>query len=120
MLAQILAVVGNTWVGTAAPLGRSQAFTWIAAMLLFYLPFPWITLCFPFYGNVKGHKERIENWIQKQLSTRARNEFGTNNRIVFPDGADLDAYTQAQYRPSKTVGPLVPVRSLLEGRRGRQ
>ena len=38
VFAQILAVVGNTWVGTAAPLGRAQALTWIAAMLLFYLP----------------------------------------------------------------------------------
>jgi amino acid transporter len=38
VFAQILAVVGNTWVGTAAPLGRAQALTWVAAMLLFYLP----------------------------------------------------------------------------------
>ena len=38
VFAQILAVVGNTWVGTAAPLGKAQALTWIAAMVLFYLP----------------------------------------------------------------------------------
>jgi amino acid transporter len=35
---QVLCVVGNSWVGIAAGLGRAQAVTWIAAMLLFYLP----------------------------------------------------------------------------------
>jgi amino acid transporter len=38
VLAQILNVVGSTWIGIAAALGRAQALTWIAAMLLFYLP----------------------------------------------------------------------------------
>ena len=38
VLAQILAVVGATWVGTAAALGRAHAVTWISAMLLFYVP----------------------------------------------------------------------------------
>jgi amino acid transporter len=38
VLAQILCVVGSSWVGIAAGLGRGQTLTWIAAMLLFYLP----------------------------------------------------------------------------------
>jgi glutamate:GABA antiporter len=38
VLAQILCVVGSSWVGVAAGLGRAQALTWIAAMILFYLP----------------------------------------------------------------------------------
>ncbi len=38
VLAQVLCVVGSGWVGVAAVLGRAQAFTWIAAMLLFYFP----------------------------------------------------------------------------------
>jgi amino acid transporter len=38
VLAQILCVVGSAWVGVAAGLGRAQAITWIAAMLLFFLP----------------------------------------------------------------------------------
>jgi amino acid transporter len=38
VLAQVLCVVGSTWVGVAAVLGRAQAVTWIAAMLLFYFP----------------------------------------------------------------------------------
>src|SRR6201996_2550254 len=38
VLTQILCVVGSSWVGVAAGLGRGQALTWIAAMLVFYLP----------------------------------------------------------------------------------
>src|SRR5580658_6131634 len=38
VLAQVLCVVGSGWVGVAAGLGRAQALTWLAAMLLFYFP----------------------------------------------------------------------------------
>ena len=38
VLAQVLCVVGSAWVGVAAELGRAQALTWAAAMLLFYFP----------------------------------------------------------------------------------
>lgn len=38
VLAQILCVVGSSWVGVAAGLGPSQTVLWIAAMVLFYLP----------------------------------------------------------------------------------
>jgi amino acid transporter len=38
VLTQILCVVGSSWVGVAAGLGRAQTLTWIAAMLVFYLP----------------------------------------------------------------------------------
>jgi glutamate:GABA antiporter len=38
VLTQVLCVVGSSWVGIAAGLGRAQALTWIAAMILFYLP----------------------------------------------------------------------------------
>jgi glutamate:GABA antiporter len=38
VLAQVLCVVGSSWVGVAAGLGRAQALTWIAAMVLFYFP----------------------------------------------------------------------------------
>ena len=38
VLTQVLCVVGSSWVGIAAGLGRAQTLTWIAAMLLFYLP----------------------------------------------------------------------------------
>ncbi|HEV2444963.1 MAG TPA: APC family permease, partial [Candidatus Sulfopaludibacter sp.] len=38
VLAQVLCVVGSTWVGVAAKLGRAHVLFWVAAMLLFYLP----------------------------------------------------------------------------------
>jgi glutamate:GABA antiporter len=37
-LAQVLCVVGSSWVGIAAKLGRAHVVFWVAAMLLFYLP----------------------------------------------------------------------------------
>jgi glutamate:GABA antiporter len=45
ILAQILGVVGSSWVGVAAGLGRAQALTWIAAMLVFYLPMAASVIC---------------------------------------------------------------------------
>jgi amino acid transporter len=38
VLAQVLCVVGSSWVGVAAGVGRAQSVLWVAAMLLFYLP----------------------------------------------------------------------------------
>src|SRR5208337_3677516 len=38
VLAQILCVVGSSWVGIAAKLGRAQVAFWVGAMALFYLP----------------------------------------------------------------------------------
>src|SRR3954463_7044182 len=38
VLAQVLCVVGSSWVGIAAKVGRAHVFFWVAAMLLFYLP----------------------------------------------------------------------------------
>jgi len=38
ILAQILCVVGSSWVGVAAKLGRAHVVFWLVSMLLFYLP----------------------------------------------------------------------------------
>jgi amino acid transporter len=38
ILAQILCVVGSSWVGIAAKLGRAHVVFWVVSMLLFYLP----------------------------------------------------------------------------------
>ena len=38
VLAQILTVVGSSWVGLAAGLGRAQLVAWLIAFALFYLP----------------------------------------------------------------------------------
>src|SRR5580693_10696816 len=38
VLTQIVFVVGSSWVGTAAKLGRAHLFFWLLAILLFYIP----------------------------------------------------------------------------------
>jgi amino acid transporter len=38
VLAQVLCVVGSSWVGVASKLGQAHAVFWISAMLLFYVP----------------------------------------------------------------------------------
>jgi glutamate:GABA antiporter len=38
VLAQVLCVVGSSWVGVAAELGKSHVAFWLGAMLLFYVP----------------------------------------------------------------------------------
>jgi amino acid transporter len=38
VLAQVLCVVGSSWVGVAAGLGHAQSLMWMAAMVVFYLP----------------------------------------------------------------------------------
>ncbi|HKE21974.1 MAG TPA: APC family permease [Bryobacteraceae bacterium] len=38
VLAQVLCVVGSSWVGIAAKLGKAHAFFWLLAIALFYLP----------------------------------------------------------------------------------
>src|SRR5437899_10814382 len=35
---QIVFIVGSSWVGTAAKLGRAHLFFWLLAILLFYIP----------------------------------------------------------------------------------
>src|SRR5947199_5565999 len=38
VLAQVLCVVGSSWVGIAAKLGRSHVAFWLGGILLFYVP----------------------------------------------------------------------------------
>ncbi|HEV2575869.1 MAG TPA: APC family permease [Acidobacteriaceae bacterium] len=38
VLAQVLTVVGSSWVGLAAGLGRAQTLVWLLALVSFYLP----------------------------------------------------------------------------------
>jgi len=38
VLAQVLCVVGSSWVGIAGKVGRAHVVFWLGAMLLFYLP----------------------------------------------------------------------------------
>lgn len=45
VLAQILCVVGSSWVGVAGGLGPAQSLTWVAAMLVFYVPMALSVIC---------------------------------------------------------------------------
>jgi amino acid transporter len=45
VLAQILCVVGTSWVGVAGGLGPAQSLTWVAAMLVFYIPMAASVIC---------------------------------------------------------------------------
>ncbi len=45
VLAQILCVVGSSWVGVAGGLGPAQSLTWVAAMLAFYVPMAASVIC---------------------------------------------------------------------------
>ncbi len=38
ILAQVLNVVGSSWVGVASKLGKAHAVFWVSSMLLFYVP----------------------------------------------------------------------------------
>ncbi|MGA2736226.1 MAG: APC family permease [Bryobacteraceae bacterium] len=56
VLAQVLCVVGSSWVGIAAKLGRAHVAFWVGAMLLFYLPLAavviWLNRMMPLEGGL--------------------------------------------------------------------
>lgn len=56
VLAQVLCVVGSSWVGIAAKLGRAHVAFWIGAMVLFYLPLAvvviWLNRMMPLEGGL--------------------------------------------------------------------
>ena len=56
VLAQVLCVVGSSWVGIAAKLGRAHVVFWIAAMLAFYVPLAivviWLNRLMPLEGGL--------------------------------------------------------------------
>jgi len=56
VLAQVLCVVGSSWVGVAAKLGRSHVSLWLAGILLFYVPLAvvviWLNRLLPLEGGL--------------------------------------------------------------------
>ena len=56
VLAQVLCVVGSSWVGIAAKLGRAHLAFWVGAMLLFYVPLAavviWLNRMMPLEGGL--------------------------------------------------------------------
>src|ERR1044071_7173662 len=45
VLAQVLCVVGSTWVGIAGKDGRAHLVFWLASMVLFYVPLAAVVIC---------------------------------------------------------------------------
>jgi amino acid transporter len=56
VLAQVLCVIGSSWVGVAAKLGRTHVLFWLAAMLTFYVPLAAVVIylnrMMPFEGGL--------------------------------------------------------------------
>ena len=56
VLAQVLCVVGSSWVGIAAKLGRAHVAFWLGAIVLFYLPLAavviWLNRLMPLEGGL--------------------------------------------------------------------
>lgn len=56
VLAQVLCVVGSSWVGIAAKLGRAHVAFWVGAMVMFYLPLAavviWLNRMMPLEGGL--------------------------------------------------------------------
>lgn len=56
VLAQVLCVVGSSWVGIAAKLGRAHVAFWVGAIVLFYLPLAavviWLNRLMPLEGGL--------------------------------------------------------------------
>src|ERR1700739_4780541 len=73
VLTQILCVVGSSWVGVAAGLGRAQSITWGAAMLVFYLPMA---------GSVIALNRRMP--LEGGLYVWAREAFGELGGFLTP------------------------------------
>src|SRR6202167_4208884 len=44
IFAQVLNVVGSSWVGLASKLGKAHAMFWVSAMLLFYVPLAFVVI----------------------------------------------------------------------------
>lgn len=45
VMAQVLCVVGSSWVGVAAKLGRAHVAFWLGAMVLYYVPLAAVVIC---------------------------------------------------------------------------
>src|SRR5712691_8063661 len=71
VLAQVLCVVGSSWVGVAAKLGRAHVVFWLVAMLLLYLPLAAVVIYLNRLIPLEGG-----------LSPRAKEEFGERAGVL--------------------------------------
>jgi len=61
VLAQVLCVVGSSWVGIAAKLGRAHVVFWIVAMLMFYLPLAAVVI---YLNRLMPHEGGPYQWVR--------------------------------------------------------
>ena len=85
-LAQVLCVVGSSWVGIAAKTGRAEAAFWVGSMALFYVPLAvvviWLNRLMPLegglyqwakqgFGEMAGFLTAWNLWVYAIVSTGA-------------------------------------------------
>ena len=61
VLAQVLCVVGSSWVGIAAKLGRANVVFWLVAMLMFYLPLAVVVI---YLNRLMPHEGGLYQWAK--------------------------------------------------------
>ncbi len=61
VLAQVLCVVGSSWVGVAAKLGRSHVVFWLVAMVMFYLPLAAVVI---YLNRLMPHEGGLYQWAK--------------------------------------------------------
>jgi amino acid transporter len=68
VLAQVLCVVGSSWVGVAAKLGRAHVVFWLVAMLLFYLPLAAVVI---YLNRLMPLEGGLYQWAKEGFGERA-------------------------------------------------
>jgi glutamate:GABA antiporter len=61
VLAQVLCVVGSSWVGVAAELGKSHVAFWLGAMLMFYVPLAAVVI---YLNRLMPHEGGLYQWAK--------------------------------------------------------
>jgi amino acid transporter len=123
VLAQVLCVVGSSWVGIAAKLGRAQVVFWLAAMVSFYLALVtvviWLNRLMPLegglyqwakqgFGEMAGFLTAWNLWVYAVIAMGA---------IVFVVPTDL-SYTigpRAAWLPANKVASYLLVALVVGG-----
>ena len=69
VLAQVLCVVGSSWVGIAAKLGRAHVVFWLVAMLVFYVPLAAVVI---YLNRLMPLEGGLYQWAKQGLRRNGR------------------------------------------------
>jgi len=123
VLAQVLNVVGSSWVGIAAKLGRAHMVYWLAAMALFYLPLAavviWLNRLMPFegglyqwakagFGEMAGFLTAWNLWFYAVVSA-------ASILFVIPTDISFMIGPAAVWLPASKVGTLAAIGAAMAG-----